>query len=76
MRDRRLVDLNFRELVNYGGQPPVRNAYSPPLACHGFCISCEESGLLEQVGGHLELTEKRDILYSLCQAFLSRNKYM
>lgn len=55
MRNTQLADLNFRELVNYGGQPPVRNTYSAPLRCHGFCISCEEAGLLHVVGGHLEL---------------------
>ncbi len=40
-----LADLNFRRLINYGGQPPVRHWYHPPLACRGFCIACER-GLL------------------------------
>ena len=55
MRNQRLVDLNFREIVNYGGQPPVKVRYNPPLACHGYCVSCEQSGVLEQAGGELDL---------------------
>ena len=56
MRDQRLVNLNFREIVNYGGQPPVQAQQNPPLHCHGYCVSCEESGVLQQVGGQLSLT--------------------
>ena len=55
MRDHRLVDLNFREIVNYGGQPPVQAQQNPPITCHGYCVSCEESGVLQQVGGQLGL---------------------
>jgi hypothetical protein len=55
VKDIRLVDLNFREIVDYGGQPQVQNRYSRSLACRGYCISCEESGLLKKTGGRLGL---------------------
>ena len=57
MRDHRLVNLNFHEIVNYGGQPPVQAQQNPPITCYGYCVSCEESGVLqqEQVGGQLSL---------------------
>src|SRR4051812_47984659 len=55
MRNAKLVDINFREIVDYGGQPPVKNKYEPPLHCPGYCISCEESGLLKDSGGKLDL---------------------
>ena len=44
MRDRRLADLNFRELLHYGCEPPIQNTYDPPLACSGYCVHCEEQG--------------------------------
>ena len=44
MRDRRLADLNFKELIDYGGQPVVQNTYDPPLKCSGYCVACEDSG--------------------------------
>ena len=56
MRDERLANLNFREVLHYGGQPnPVQNLYAPPLPCIGYCVSCEQSGVLAQVGGKLSL---------------------
>ncbi len=55
MKDRRLADLNFQELLHYGGQPPVRNRYSPPIACAGYCVSCEDAGLLQKTGMQLDL---------------------
>lgn len=55
MKDRRLVDLNFREILNYGGQPPVQYRYSSPLACQGYCVDCEEAGIVKQVGGRLDM---------------------
>lgn len=55
MRDHRLVNLNFREVVNYGGQPPVQVQQSPSITCYGYCVSCEESGVLQQIGGQLSL---------------------
>jgi hypothetical protein len=44
--DSRLADLNFKKLLHYGGQPLVRNRYPSPLACAGYCVSCEREGLL------------------------------
>lgn len=44
MRDKQLADLNFRELLNYGGQPQVQVEYDPPLACSGYCVHCEDKG--------------------------------
>ena len=55
MKRTQLADLNFREVINYGGQPPVQNRYDPPLQCHGYCVSCEETGLLDQTAVHLDL---------------------
>ena len=31
MKDARLFDINFREIVDYGGQPRVENDYWTPL---------------------------------------------
>ena len=55
MRDHRLVDLNFREIVNYDGQPLVEVHYNTSPACYGYCVSCEQSGVLDQAGGELDL---------------------
>lgn len=55
VKDASLADINFREILDYGGQPRVENAYSTPPVCRGYCISCEESGLLEKTGGRLDL---------------------
>ena len=55
MRDHLLVNLNFCEIVNYGGQPPAQAQQNPPITCYGYCVSCEESGVLQQVGGQLSL---------------------
>ena len=44
MRDKRLADLNFRDLLHYGGEPSIQHTYVPPLACSGYCIHCEEKG--------------------------------
>ncbi len=55
MRDVELADLNFREIIDYGGQPPVRNRYAEALQCAGYCVSCEDATLLATVGGHLEI---------------------
>jgi hypothetical protein len=54
VKDLSLADLNFREIVDYGGQPPAKSRYPSPLACRGYCISCEESGLLKNTGGRLD----------------------
>jgi len=54
MRDSRLVQLNFRELIDYGGQPPVQNSYTERRR-PGYCVSCEGSGILGSVGGTLDL---------------------
>lgn len=55
MRNSALANLNFREIVDYGGQPEVQNRYAQPLACRGYCIYCEESGVLHTAGGKLTL---------------------
>lgn len=54
MMDERLARLNFHQLLHYGGQPPVRNLYSPPLQCGGYCLSCENAGLLTNSGWRLD----------------------
>jgi hypothetical protein len=55
LRDPRLVDLNFRKLLHYGGQPPVKYEYPTPIPCTGYCVSCEEKGVLAKAGGKLDL---------------------
>lgn len=55
MRDNRLSELNFRELLLYGGQPAVLNRYPDPLPCSGYCIDCERKGLIDRTGGRLDL---------------------
>jgi hypothetical protein len=47
----RLSDLNFNDLLHYGGQPEVQYRYAQSLSCQGYCVSCEESGLLKQPDG-------------------------
>jgi len=54
MKDSRLAELNFVELLNYGGQPPVLNRYPQPVCCEGYCVSCEDAGLLEGTGKRLD----------------------
>jgi len=55
MKNGFLAKINFEDILDYQGQPIVKNTYSKPLNCRGYCISCEESGLLKQTGGRLEL---------------------
>lgn len=55
MKDKRLVDLNFCEIVDYDGQPQVENKYSKPINCRGYCVDCEKTGVLKKSGGHLDL---------------------
>jgi hypothetical protein len=55
MKDRQLAELNFHDLLDYGGQPPVHFEYRPPICCKGYCLSCEDSGLLKQTGHRLDL---------------------
>ena len=55
MRNIELANLNFREIVNYSGQPSVQHRYDSPLVCHGYCISCEQARVLERAGGRLDL---------------------
>jgi hypothetical protein len=42
MKDQQLADLNFKDLLHYGGQPPVRYRYDHLLQCTGYCIACDE----------------------------------
>ncbi|MDA3786930.1 MAG: hypothetical protein PF503_00305 [Desulfobacula sp.] len=55
MKNAELAKINFTEIINYGGQPKVQNSYSTPLSCIGYCVRCEESGLINKTGGQLEL---------------------
>jgi hypothetical protein len=42
MKDKRLADLNFNDLIQYdGGQPPVQHKYDQPLRCNGYCVNWE-----------------------------------
>src|SRR5580700_5475029 len=48
MKNEVLRDLNFRQLLHYSnGAPQPKHSYTQPLACEGFCVSCEKSGLLD-----------------------------
>lgn len=55
MKDKRLVQLNFSRIVDYGGMPPIKNAYNLKEVCKGYCVSCEKQGLLARTGGRLDL---------------------
>jgi hypothetical protein len=57
MRDDRLRDLNFLELLHYGGQPSPASRYeeSQRPQCSGYCVSCENDGLVQKNGGRLDL---------------------
>ena len=55
MRNQRLAELNFRQLVDYGGQPAVEHSYDPPLTCTDYCVQCESRGLLDRSGRVLDL---------------------
>ena len=55
MKDPVLAALNFKELLDYGGQPRVMGEYPQPIPCRGYCVSCEESGLLDGTGRRLDL---------------------
>lgn len=52
MLNKDLTNLNFCELLNYDGQPQVRNTYNPPLSCFGYCIDCDKptSGIFLKPG--------------------------
>jgi hypothetical protein len=45
MKNKELVELNFKELLNYGGMPPVKYNYTDSQSCSEFCISCEQKFL-------------------------------
>jgi hypothetical protein len=55
MKDKRLVQLNFSRIVDYGGMPPAKNAYDLKKVCKGYCVSCEKQGILDRTGGRLDL---------------------
>lgn len=55
MKDKRLVQLNFSKIVDYGGQPPSKSEYDLRQRCKGYCVSCEKAGLLDQANGRLDL---------------------
>jgi len=63
----RLSDLNFHQLLEYGGQPPVRCRYDPPLACRCLCVACEEAKLL---GSELKLDQMSGVLSLAFGVFL------
>jgi len=48
MKNKKLADLNFKSLLDYGGQPEVKHKYDTPLQCAGFCHKCEDQGLVDQ----------------------------
>jgi hypothetical protein len=49
-----LRDLNFRQLLHYGGQPSVEWYRSTPWPCNGYCVACDE-----QLGLRTMTTTKR-----------------
>jgi hypothetical protein len=55
MQNPKLVDLNFRQLVDYGGQPRTMFRYDAANrpSCSGYCTSCEDRGLSQR--GELDL---------------------
>ena len=55
MKNGALAAINFREILEHGGQPDVQYRYKPSLPCQGYCVDCEETGILERTGGRLDL---------------------
>lgn len=55
MQNPKLAKLNFIDLINYGGEPPMQNAFDDPMECKGFCVDCESKGLLKGTGARLNL---------------------
>lgn len=46
MKNQELVDLNFRRLIDYRGQPPVRREH--PIECFGYCTFCEDKKIIDR----------------------------
>jgi hypothetical protein len=55
MKNPYLSNLNFHELLHYGKEPKATAIFSKPIECAGYCILCEEAGLLQETGYHLYL---------------------
>lgn len=53
MKQEQLRELNFNQLIDYGGAPTVQRDYPEPIPCSGFCLDCEKQGILETTGGRL-----------------------
>ena len=43
MKNTALAALNFRDIVDYGGQPAVHYRYTTSLPCQGCFVDCEET---------------------------------
>lgn len=41
-----LAQINFTRLLHYAATPKPQFSYHQPPICDGFCVSCEEKGLL------------------------------
>jgi len=54
MKNSKLAALNFQELLRYRGEP-TDQASLPERNCTGYCVSCEEKGLL--VNGDVKLDQ-------------------
>lgn len=54
MKNKKLSDLNFKYLINYGGQPDVQCQYKEPLKCSGYCIYCEEQKVFPDFDGSFD----------------------
>ncbi len=52
MMNVQLADLNFRSLIDYGGQPTPNAIYPQPMACRGYCTSCEDQHIVQ--AGYLD----------------------
>ena len=55
MRNEGLANLNFRDLIDYGGPPAPRNRYDLRTQCSGYCTHCDENRYLEGTGLQLDL---------------------
>lgn len=47
MKNAKLAELNFRTLLHYNNVPDRGARSSFPIACSGFCVSCEKKGFLD-----------------------------
>ena len=67
MENSKLSDINFKSLLQYGGQPIVKHNYEQALKCRGFCIDCDKKGYITQESKNILMSHGCDT-YDLIKA--------